>query len=80
MLQDVQQKLIFDLKAEHTHKILEIQRNHDIELCALNNNIAAVTLLANNKMNQNHDLLEALEINQNLKEEIARIKDFCFLR
>ena len=68
--------------SKHTQDLLDLQRNHDVEVQNLKNEITDVTLLANksNKKDQNQDLLEALQNNQILKDEIAKMKDFYFLR
>ena len=68
--------------SKHTQDPLDLQKNHDVEVQNLTNEITAVTLFAyeSNKKNQSQDLLEALENNQILKDEIAKMKDFHFIR
>lgn len=77
-LNDKLNKTIF----KHTQDLLDLQRNHDVEVQNLKKEIIAVTLLANesNKKNQNQDLLEALGNNQILQDEIAKMEDSHFLR
>lgn len=77
-LNDKLNKTIF----KHTQDLLELQKNHDVEVQNLKNERRAVTLFANesNKKNQSQDLLEALENNQILKDEITKMKDFHILR
>jgi hypothetical protein len=73
-------KIITNLKAEHNQEILKIQINYDNEISVLKSNLTDVTLLKKIKENQNHELLEALEIIHNLKEEMAKMKDYYYLR
>ena len=80
MQDEMQNKAICDLIAEHTQEILIIQRNRDIEVHHLKNEMTAVTLLANNRENRNHDLQETLKNNQYFREEMAKMKDYYFLR
>ena len=69
-----------DLKAEHTQEILKIQIKYDNELNISKKNLTDMTLLTKKIENQNHELLEALDKIQNLKEEMAKMKDYYFLR
>ena len=73
-------KIITNLKAEQTQEILKIQIKYDNETNISKNNLTDVTFLTKIKENQNRELLEALEKIQNLKEEMAKMKDYYFLR
>ena len=72
-------KVISDLNAEHTQEILEIQRNHDVELRKLKYEMTAIKFIANDRENQNLNFLENLKSSPNLTE-MAEIKDYHFLR
>ena len=73
-------KIITNLKAEQTQEILKIQIKYDNETNISKNNLTDVTFLTKIKENQNRELLEALEKIQNLEEEMAKMKDYYFLR
>lgn len=73
-------KIITNLKAEQTQEILKIQIKYDNETNISKNNLTDVAFLTKIKENQNRELLEALEKIQNLKEEMAKMKDYYFLR
>lgn len=77
---DIKNEIVTNLKAEHTQEILNMQIKYDNELNTSKKNLTDVTLSTRIKENQNHELLEALEKIQNLKEEMAKMKDYYFLR
>ena len=53
---------------------------YDNELNISKKHLTDVSLLTKIKENQHQELLEALEKIQNLKEEMAKMKDYYFLR